>query len=177
MPTPGPACANLAASLPQTFPESTMPHSILTIAAAIFGLLSALAAPVLAEGTSDGSSTATATEGVYAEAKALVDSANFIAALPILINITRVDAGNADAWNLLGYANRKLGNLDEAAVAYATALTLNPAHLGALEYQGELFIETGVPDLARANFERLKQLCGACEEAEDLEKALMAAGV
>ena len=153
-----------------------MPHTLATVVAALIALLGILAAPVLAEGTSDGSSTEAASETAYAEARALVDAGNFVAALPILISITKDDAANADAWNLLGFTNRKLGNLDEAAVAYDTALTLNPDHLGALEYQGELFLETGKPDLAKANLERLKGLCGACEEAEDLGSAIAAMG-
>ena len=64
-----------------------------------------------------------------------------------------------------------------SALAYTQALTLNPDHLGALEYQGELFLQTGKPDLAKANLARIKGICGDCEESEDLEKAITAAGV
>jgi Flp pilus assembly protein TadD len=152
-----------------------MPHSILTIAAALFSLFSVLATPVFAAGSSDESSTESAE--VYAEAKALIDAENYVAALPILLNIIATDAENADAWNLLGFTNRKLGNLDDAALAYSTALTLNPDHLGALEYQGELYLQTGQPDLAKANLTRLQGLCGDCEEAEDLALAVQDAGV
>ncbi len=153
-----------------------MPHSLMTLAAALFGLISILAAPVLAAGTSDGSSTTSTTADTYAEAKALVDSGDFVAALPILISVTKADAQNADAWNLLGLTQRKLGNMEDSASAYLTVLTINPDHLGALEYQGELFLDTGKPDLARANLDRLKGLCGSCEQAKDLEKAIQAAG-
>jgi tetratricopeptide (TPR) repeat protein len=90
--------------------------------------------------------------------------------------ITAEDAGNADAWNLLGYTHRNLGQMEESSAAYLKVLTINPDHLGALEYQGELFLQTGKPDLAKANLEKLKGLCGTCEEAEDLEKAISAAG-
>jgi hypothetical protein len=48
--------------------------------------------------------------------------------------------------------------------------------LGALEYQGELFITTGKLDQAKANLAKLQGLCGTCEEAQDLEAALKAAG-
>ena len=154
-----------------------MPHSITLIIAALVGLISLLATPILAVDASDGSSTASATETVYAEAKALVDSADYLAALPILLNITAVDARNADAWNLLGFTHRMLGNTDDSAAAYLTVLSINPDHLGALEYQGELFLETGQPTLAKANLDRLKGLCGTCEQFEDLEKAIQAAGV
>jgi tetratricopeptide (TPR) repeat protein len=148
-----------------------MPHHLIALAAVFFGTFTFFAAPILAVGSDDGSS-ATAMQDHYLEAKALVEGESFVAALPILISLTREEPRNADAWNLLGYTQRKLGNFDEAATAYQTALTLNPDHLGALEYQGELFLQTGQPDLARANLDRLKSLCGACEEAEDLAKAL-----
>ena len=154
-----------------------MPHSLLSIAVALVSLFALLAAPALAEGTSDGSSTEATTEDVYAEAKAMVDSANYLAALPILLTLTSADAGNADAWNLLGFTHRKLGNMDDSAAAYLRVLAINPDHLGALEYQGELFLHTGQPALARANLARLNGLCSGCEQAADLEQAIQAAGV
>ena len=155
-----------------------MPHFLMPIAIAVLGLFSLVASPVVAAGTTDGSSEETASDAEfdYNEAKALVDSGNFVAALPILIGLTTADAQNADAWNLLGYTQRNLGHMDESAAAYLTVLTINPDHLGALEYQGELFLQTGKPDLARANLDRLKSLCGGCEEAEDLASAIQAAG-
>jgi tetratricopeptide (TPR) repeat protein len=153
-----------------------MPPTTLTLIAAVFGLISALAAPVFAAGTDDGTAAASTTASAYEEAKALVDADNFVAALPALLAITAEDAGNADAWNLLGYTHRNLGQMEESSAAYLKVLTINPDHLGALEYQGELFLQTGKPDLAKANLEKLKGLCGTCEEAEDLEKAISAAG-
>ncbi len=153
-----------------------MPPTALTLIAAVFGLLSVLATPLLAAGTDDGTADASTTAAAYDEAKAMVDGGNFVAALPALLAITAEDAGNADAWNLLGYTHRNLGQMEESSAAYLRVLTLNPDHLGALEYQGELFLQTGQPDLARANLERLKSLCGTCEEAEDLEQAISAAG-
>ena len=153
-----------------------MPHVLLSIAVAVLGLMSLIASPVLAVGTEDGGGEAASVSG-YAEAKGLVDAGNYVAALPGLRGLTKSDPKNADAWNLLGFTYRNLGEMAESSAAYLKVLTINPDHLGALEYQGELFLETGRPDLARANFERLKQLCGSCDEADDLEKALLAAGV
>lgn len=153
-----------------------MPPTALTLIAAVFGLLSVLATPLLAAGTDDGTADASTTAAAYDEAKAMVDGGNFVAALPALLAITAEDAANADAWNLLGYTHRNLGQMEESSAAYLRVLTINPDHLGALEYQGELFLQTGQPDLARANLERLKSLCGTCEEAEDLEQAISAAG-
>jgi tetratricopeptide (TPR) repeat protein len=100
-------------------------------------------------------------------------SPDAIEALPPL---TVDEPTNADAWNLLGFTQRKLGEFDAAGVAYDTALTINPAHMGALEYQGELFLQTGAVDRAKANLETLRGLCGDCEEFGDLQAALKAAG-
>ena len=141
--------------------------------AGLIALSSLVALPATAAGTSDGSSAAAPS---YAQAKALVDEGNFVAALPNLIALTKADAKNADAWNLLGFTYRKLGQLEDSDAAYLTVLSINPDHLGALEYQGELFITTGKLDQAKANLVKLQALCGTCEQAEDLEAALKAAG-
>ncbi len=46
----------------------------------------------------------------------------------------------AEAWNYVGYTNRKLGNYDEALSAYEKALTLKPGYPDALEYRGEAYL-------------------------------------
>ena len=153
-----------------------MAHLLSSFFVGILTVFSFMMAPAMAAGTSDGSSTEAATVSVYDEAKAMVDEGNFAAALPKLVNLTKMDAQNADAWNLLGFTYRKLGQLDDSDKAYLTVLSINPDHLGALEYQGELFITTGKIDLAKANLAKLKALCGTCEQADDLEKALQAVG-
>jgi tetratricopeptide (TPR) repeat protein len=45
-----------------------------------------------------------------------------------------------EAWNYVGYTNRKLGNYDTALTAYGQALTLKPGYPDALEYRGEAFL-------------------------------------
>jgi tetratricopeptide (TPR) repeat protein len=45
-----------------------------------------------------------------------------------------------EAWNYVGYTNRKLGNYDAALAAYSQALTLKPGYPEALEYRGEAFL-------------------------------------
>jgi tetratricopeptide (TPR) repeat protein len=50
------------------------------------------------------------------------------------------DAGMHEAWNYVGYTNRKLGNYDAALAAYEKALTLKPGYPDALEYRGEAFL-------------------------------------
>ncbi|MDP2083540.1 MAG: tetratricopeptide repeat protein [Pseudotabrizicola sp.] len=146
---------------------------------AVFSLLLPLAPPSFAAGTEDGSyqSTVTAVPGSYAEAKKLISEANYSEARTMLQGITSAEPSNADAWNLLGFSSRKLGDLTAASKAYSQALKLNPGHLGALEYQGEMYIQMGDSTKAKANLVTLQGLCGNCEEMRDLQKALTAAGI
>jgi tetratricopeptide (TPR) repeat protein len=45
-----------------------------------------------------------------------------------------------EAWNYVGYSNRKLGNYGEALAAYDKALALKPGYPDALEYRGEAYL-------------------------------------
>jgi tetratricopeptide (TPR) repeat protein len=45
-----------------------------------------------------------------------------------------------EAWNYLGFANRHLGNFDDALSAYAKALEINPNYPDAIEYRGEAYL-------------------------------------
>jgi Flp pilus assembly protein TadD len=82
------------------------------------------------------------------------------------------EGGSADALNLLAFATRHLGDLDLAASYYRAALGIEPDHLGALEYQGQLFLLQGDREGAERNLARLTHLCGTCEERETLAAAL-----
>ncbi|WNJ92694.1 tetratricopeptide repeat protein [Bosea sp. 685] len=88
-----------------------------------------------------------------------------------------IDAGvqHADVYNLLGFSLRKSGDQKTALTYYRKALDFDPGHKGALEYQGELYVEMGEIAKARDNLATLVKLCPqGCEEREDLEKALAA---
>ena len=83
---------------------------------------------------------------------------------------------HADVYNLLGFSLRKSGDRKTGATFYAKALDFDPNHKGALEYQGELFVELGDIPKAKANLAKLASLCpSGCEEREDLEKAIAGA--
>src|SRR5205085_2022625 len=84
---------------------------------------------------------------------------------------------HADVYNLVGFCLRKTGDYQQAYTFYRKALDFDPAHKGALEYLGELYVETGQYEKAKENVTRLKQLCpSGCEELADLEKAVAAGG-
>ncbi|MDO6686165.1 MULTISPECIES: tetratricopeptide repeat protein [unclassified Agarivorans] len=79
---------------------------------------------------------------------------------------------SADAWNLLGFSQRKLGQYSQALYAYQQALSIKPSHLGALEYSGELYLSMQQPQRAQQNLQRLEQYCGDCEEKLQLTSAI-----
>jgi Flp pilus assembly protein TadD len=107
------------------------------------------------------------------EARTDIKAERWQDAVDKLTLIVGADTTNADAYNLLGYALRHLDRTDRAMQAYERALTLNPSHKGALEYQGVLFVMLGDLDSARANLAKLEAICGtSCEEYEDLAEAI-----
>lgn len=82
---------------------------------------------------------------------------------------------DADGHNLLGFSLRKLGRHAESEAAYDRALAIDPAHLGAHEYRGELMLILGRRDQALVHLQALERLCGQqCEEYQELRRALEA---
>jgi Flp pilus assembly protein TadD len=84
-----------------------------------------------------------------------------------------VDYQQPDVYSLLGYTLRKTGDRSQALIYYQKALDIDPRHKGALEYQGELYIELGQLGKAEENLEKLNRICqSGCEEQEDLKAAI-----
>ena len=105
--------------------------------------------------------------------RSLIAAKNFSAALSALKVADKAFPNNADINNLLGYSARNLKQYKPAATYYVKALKIDPNHLGALEYQGELFMLTKKTSDAKKNLAKLKSLCGVnCEEYIDLKKAI-----
>ena len=85
---------------------------------------------------------------------------------------------HADIYNLLGFSLRKSKDYKTAYTYYQKALEYDPAHKGAHEYLGELYVETGDMPKAKEMLAKLKVLCPkGCEEREDLQKAIREASV
>ena len=80
---------------------------------------------------------------------------------------------HADIYNLLGFSLRKSKDYKAAYTYYQKALEYDPAHKGAHEYLGELYVETGDMPKAKEMLAKLKALCpSGCEEREDLQNAI-----
>ena len=79
----------------------------------------------------------------------------------------------ADLHSDLGFASRKLGDLDRAFVHYRRALALDPRHRGAHEYIGEAYLMAGDLASAEKHVAALRAICLLpCEELKDLEAAV-----
>lgn len=108
-----------------------------------------------------------------APAQTLIRGARWGAALE---ELRRVNAtGDADWNNLMGYALRKQAtpDLEGAQRYYDAALRINPQHLGALEYAGELALMKKDLPAAEANLAKLQGLCASgCEPLTMLRDAI-----
>ena len=146
-------------------------------AIAMFALALALAvAPPAAWAFSlGGSSSSSGSPSDFDAGKKAADSGDYEAAIASLAKAVNADPTNADAYNLLGFSYRKLGDVDKALENYNAALAINGKHRGANEYIGELYLELG--DLAKAeeHLGLLGRACyNACREYKELKAAVAA---
>ena len=99
-----------------------------------------------------------------ASVRAKVKAKDFKAAIAELTPLLDTHQ-HADVYNLMGFSLRKSGDVKQAATFYAKALDFDANHKGALEYQGEMFVELGQIDKAKVNLAKLVTLCpSGCEE-------------
>jgi len=105
--------------------------------------------------------------------RAQIAAKNFPGAIDELKRLN--DTGNADWNNLMGYSLRKAPTPDFAGAEkfYNEALRIDPKHRGALEYSGELYLQTGQLDRAEQRLAALDKACFLpCSEYSDLKKAI-----
>jgi tetratricopeptide (TPR) repeat protein len=75
------------------------------------------------------------------QAKALSKSKDaYAAALKKFSKAVDAKSNMYEAWNYVGYTNRKLGNYDVALQAYDRALSLKPGYPEAIEYRGHAYL-------------------------------------
>ena len=136
-------------------------------------------AQVLAAGADSTSSSSGSSYKVSNPSKAmrmatsLISVEKYADALVQLENEVAADPKNADAWNLTGFASRKLGDYSGSEKAYDTALAINPKHAGALAYKGELYLTLNNLAGAEEMLGRLKASCSFnCNELNALRKAI-----
>ncbi len=134
--------------------------------------LAVAAGPAFSAGGGGGSSTPLPDPN-YTKARVLIDAGNYSDAIPLLQKVVDAKPNSADAFNHLGYSHRKIGQVDAALENYHRALELQPAHLGANEYLGELYLELGELSKAEQRLAVLDKACFfGCEEYSELKQAI-----
>lgn len=109
----------------------------------------------------------------YGEAVRLIHQDRYEDAIAQLYQASAIVGPHPDILNYLGYSHRKLGKFDKAQGYYAQALKINPDHLGATEYLGELYLEIGEIKKAKRQLAKLDRLCDfGCAEREDLARQI-----
>jgi len=155
-----------------------MPTILRTLILAGFAVAVAAALPSIgsfAAGSSSGSSSSSSSSSTssggndYNNAVTMINDKDYGGAIPLLKKVVAMEPTNADALNYLGYAHRMLGKQTEALSYYEQALTLQPKHVGANEYLGELYLEMKQLPKAEERLAVLEQACGNCNEYQELK--------
>lgn len=138
----------------------------ITLVTTLFTMLCLFLGFALAAGTETTESEVPSVEDNYESAVELIKTKDYEGGLEMLLAIVEEDAENADIHSLIGFSSRKSGDLEQAYKYYASALELEPLHVGANEYLGELHVQVG--DMDKAN-EQLEILAGICETSQAKE--------
>ena len=126
----------------------------------------------------DSTTTSDQINSLYELAEKHIYNKKYDKSLKLLKKLTkREDLGTrrADIYNLLGFSYRKLDNpeLDKSFAAYMMALELDPEHVGAHEYLGELYLMRDQKDEALKMLSKLESLVGKnAKEYKDLLNAI-----
>lgn len=81
------------------------------------------------------------------------------------------DPNMKEAWNMVGYTSRRLGDYEESLIAYERALALAPDYPEAIEYRAELFVLTGRFDEVKDAYASLQK--SSPSYAETLKNAIL----
>ena len=144
---------------------------------ATFGLISLFFVGVV---SADGNSSASSSSSGYTPEPVpdrivrLVESEQYSKAVEALQEFIKTEKKNPDAWNWLGFSQRKSGDLGNSLKSYKKALKLDKKHLGANEYLGELYLMQGNVKKAKKQLKRLAKYCGDCEQYKLLKKSIKA---
>jgi len=96
----------------------------------------------------------------------------YSSALKKFTHATELDASLYQAWNYVGYTNRRLGNYEAALTAYDHALRLKPDYAEAIEYRGHAYL--GLNRLGEAKDAYLALFSGNRKLAAQLLTAMQA---
>lgn len=129
-------------------------RTLLTLASALLCAAPrawSIPSPSLDDGSAPAVATSPQDSAAYSDALALMKKADgmegqpgardaYASARTKLQSLVGRSPQIAEAWNALGYTQRKLGSYDDALASYARALDLKPGYPEALEYRGEAYL-------------------------------------
>ena len=108
-----------------------------------------------------------------AGARAHIKKEEWKQALKLLLPLAKSHPNSADVFNLIGFTQRKTGQFDVSLKNYQRALKLDPKHLGAHVYLGELYIQTNRLEKAVEHAKIIAKLCPpGCKPRAELEAAI-----
>jgi cytochrome c-type biogenesis protein CcmH/NrfG len=131
-------------------------------------LISSVALPTHAAGT-ETTAPVNVENTDYVAGKKFVEVKDWNSAAAAFERATKAEPNSADAWNMLGYTRRWAGNIQGSFAAYDRALTINPNHMGALNYSGIAHLRNKDLPRAQAQLAKLDALCSKrCDEYKSL---------
>jgi Flp pilus assembly protein TadD len=109
----------------------------------------------------------------FAAGKKALGAGDWNGAIAALKLASLRDPQNADIQNYIGYAYRRLRQLEPAFAHYRQALALNPRHRSAHEHLGEAHLVKGELAKAQEHLAALEDICLIpCVEYDDLRTAI-----
>ena len=143
-------------------------------------LVSAMALAPMTAGAAGGSTdhsaatspTPSVVQADYTTANSLIDRERYRDAIPILERLVAKNPADTDGLNELGYSHRELGHEQRALNYYLQALAIQPEHVGANEYLGELYLTMKDLPKAEERLAVLQKACGNCEEFSELKEKI-----
>ena len=95
----------------------------------------------------------------YALGQKAFDAEDWQGVIDYMSEVVREKPWHDNAYSLLGFAHRKLGDFDNSLAFYDKALTLNPHNREALEYLGEAYLDMNMPKMTEEVLEALALEC------------------
>jgi tetratricopeptide (TPR) repeat protein len=109
----------------------------------------------------------------FAAGKKALVAENWSGAIAALKLALLREPRNADIYNYIGYAYRRLRQFGPAMQYYQAAIALNRRHRSAHEHLGELYLALGDPAKAEQQLATLEEICLIpCVETDDLNRAI-----
>jgi Flp pilus assembly protein TadD len=116
-------------------------------------------------------------DAAYVQAVSLINERRYDEALASLDKAAVMFGPHPDILTYQGYTWRKKGDYARAETYYRQALAIDPNHIGATEYYGELKVARGDVAGARLMLARLDKICTyGCADAEELRRWIDAGG-